>query len=218
MLIKNISKINLDYMILIPGRSFYSQTVVSLLQLQNYLNSIGSSYYFSIKYAPLISKIRNELITGDPINLIDEKDVLFQNNIKAKKIIFIDSDMVFTVEDFKKLIESDESITIAPYALPNGNSCISLPNSSGKLIDLKNLKDYKYPFEVDFGGLGFASIKSEVFEKIQYPWFSVSEGEISMKNGYGEDVYFFRKAKENGFKVICNPNIRPGHLKQIVLY
>jgi hypothetical protein len=105
MLIKNILKINLDYMILIPGRSFSSQTVVSLLQLQNYLNSIGSSYYFSIKYAPLISKIRNELITGDPINLIDEKDVLFQNNIKAKKIIFIDSDMVFTVEDFKKLIE-----------------------------------------------------------------------------------------------------------------
>jgi hypothetical protein len=210
-----------DYVIIIPGRTFSSQTVLSLIQTTNYLKDINASFFVSIRYSPVISIVRNSLITQELFEgyeqyLLSPKTVLpFGGKSKTKKIIMIDSDISWTVQDFKLLVENDNDITVAPYKLLSGFVSVGL--SDGFSLKDKDLLKYQNPFDVKVSGLGFASIKLDVFEKIKYPWFSVTDGDC-IENAVGEDVFFCRRAIEEGFTITCDPRIKVGHIKQMTLY
>lgn len=62
-------------------------------------------------------------------------------------------------------------------------------------------------FEVDAVGMGCALIDTKVFAKVPYPWFKCDSMEEP-----GEDVYFCRKARENGFRVWVHPGVRFNHI------
>jgi len=54
-------------------------------------------------------------------------------------------------------------------------------------------------------------IKSEVLRKIGYPQF-VYKSAIDHKDTISEDIYFSRKAKENGFKIFADTSILCDHI------
>jgi hypothetical protein len=216
---KNIT--NFDYIIVIPGKTFSSQTVLSLIETTNYLRDINASFFISIRYIAIVSAVRNALIAQDLSSGYEQsknipKSLLpFGGKARAKKVIMIDSDITWTTQDFKLLIENNNDITMAPYGLVDGNTSIGLLEGYPlKSIDAKN---YNEPFEIESGGLGFTAVNFEVFEKIGYPWFSTYEG-LKPEELTGEDVFFCKRATEEGFKIICDPRIKPGHVKELTIY
>lgn len=70
-------------------------------------------------------------------------------------------------------------------------------------------------FEVDWAGCDCMMVKTEVFKKIKEPWFSrdwkYSEEQKRPSPIATEDLYFYGKAKEAGFKAWCDASIQCGH-------
>src|SRR5690606_22111781 len=74
--------------------------------------------------------------------------------------------------------------------------------------------------EVDFIGTGFMLIDMRVFTKIDPPFFRftydpASVGLPATKNKFvpkGEDVFFCMYAKQAGFRVWCDTELRLGHV------
>lgn len=59
------------------------------------------------------------------------------------------------------------------------------------------------------GGLACALIKTEVFKKLEYPWFKY----VHYDNGeeLSEDLYFCCKATEVGYNIFADTRVRCGH-------
>lgn len=216
------NKQEFDYVILIPGRSFSTEFLVSMINTVNFLTINQYNYFVSIKTYPIISSLRNLLISQNLITGTEEvsnpnsSTLVFDNKIKInKKILLFDSDVCWSIEDLRLLIENDNKITVGGYQLVNGNT--SVKSIKNKFISPKEFGLLDKPFEVAGAGLGFAAIDQEVFENIKYPWFEINEGK-SFNSAIGEDIDFFKKATKLGYKIICDPRIKLGHVKQKTLY
>jgi hypothetical protein len=214
------NKQEFDYVILIPGRSFSTDFLVSMIDTINFLTLNQYRYFVSIKTYPIISSLRNLLIGQNLVNgkkeVTNSSTLVFDNKVKInKKILLFDSDMCWSVDDLRLLIENDNKITVGGYQLVNGNT--SLKSIKNKFISPKEFSLLDKPFEVAGAGLGFAAIDQEVFENIKYPWFEIDEGE-NFDSAIGEDIDFFKKATNFGYKIICDPRIKLGHVKQKTLY
>lgn len=62
-------------------------------------------------------------------------------------------------------------------------------------------------------GMGFNLFKLDMFRNVEKPWFKTVEESDPI---YGDqqvtqDIYFYRKAAEKGYKFACNTNILVGH-------
>jgi len=219
---KMSNKQEFDYVILIPGRSFSTEFLVSMINTINFLTINQYNYFVSIKTYPIISSLRNLLISQNLITGTEEvsnpssSTLVFDNKIKInKKILLFDSDVCWSIDDLRLLIENDNKITVGAYQLVNGNT--SLKSIKNKPISPKEFRLLDKPVKVAGSGLGFAAIDQEVFENIGYPWFEINEGK-SFDSAIGEDIDFFKKATDLGYKIICDPKIKLGHVKQKTLY
>lgn len=125
----------------------------------------------------------------------------------------IDSDMVWDISAIQQLLDSPYDVTVAPYVLSDFYTSSVIYNN--RHITKEEIKNIKEPYEIESAGLGFTCINYEVLEKIKYPWFSIEEKE----NGLclGEDVYFFNKIKQAGYKIYSDPRIKVGHEKSTVI-
>ena len=87
---------------------------------------------------------------------------------------------------------------------------------------IESISKRKKPFTVDYTGFGWLLIKNGVFENegMPYPWFApkmqvFESGEV--QDMCGEDVSFCLDAKEAGFEIWCDPQVRVGHEKTRVI-
>lgn len=62
-------------------------------------------------------------------------------------------------------------------------------------------------------GMGFNLFKLDMFRKVPQPWFKTLEGkdENGMEVGYTQDIYFYKKAAQEGFKFACDTSVLVGH-------
>lgn len=137
------------------------------------------------------------------------------------RLMFIDADIEFQVEDVIKLWNLDADIACGVYRMKKLDAGLTVWKDS-KLVDLDNFKE---PFEVDFAGTGFLMIKRRVFDSLieKYPEWHYRDGEPEedrwgffqdpIVDGWkaSEDYFFIEKAREAGFKCICDPSIRLTH-------
>jgi hypothetical protein len=216
-------KEQVDFVFLLPGKEFSNKFLSSWTATIVWLLEHNYSFISHIVYSPIVSETRNILLAESPTSNAtkmgqDYKSrTLFNNEIVCHKVIFIDSDMVWTVQDIKKLLFSEHDVIngIAPF---NFGDNVSV-STNHKWLTKKDIKEIKEPFEVDFSGLSFAAIKYKVLENITYPYFKTLN-ELNKDEKYettGEDVYFYDKIKKAGYKIMADPNILIGHEKLTVL-
>ena len=62
-------------------------------------------------------------------------------------------------------------------------------------------------------GMGFNLFKLDMFRNIESPWFKTLEGldENGIAQKVSQDIYFYRKAAEAGYKFACDNKILVGH-------
>ncbi|MFW6219503.1 MAG: hypothetical protein ACOCZ5_01230 [bacterium] len=136
--------------------------------------------------------------------------------------LFIDSDIVVTVNDVEKLLEYDFDIISASYIDRDNNDCYV---GGHFLKDINNIINgvnklsifHRGILEVDWVGGGCLLVKKKVFETLPFPWFRHTILN-KYKNGnkhclmVHEDVGFSLLAKQYGYKIYLDCNIKVDHL------
>jgi len=162
--------------IIIPSRGFIFTDVISAIEDEK------KYFYDEVKIFTCSLQI------PDSFNILTEK-ALAEG---ATHLWYIEEDTVPVKGSLRKLIFSSADIAFVDYGV-NGYSC-SAKDKLGKIL---------------WAGLGCTMVKSYVFEKLDKPWFRTDKSLrlndmkwTDNKMGYGgQDIYFYTKAKEAGFKI-----------------
>ena len=135
---------------------------------------------FSLITGPVMHTARNELVN------------LYLNLMEAHshRLVIIDSDIEFSLDDLDALLEHDEDVVSGIYS-----------DAVGGIVRT---------------GCGFMSIRREVLENLAPHAFTpyvLPDGRVS-----GEDVGFLHNARQAGFETVLDEQIRVGHVKHQVLH
>lgn len=171
----------------------------SLIQLVDYELRKPNPHEFIYQWiqGTYIHEARNKLVEA------------FLRIKRAEYFLFIDGDMTFPRYALEKLLADDKDIVTGLYVGRRE------PHRLIARVKVKNtFQDPEIKeglIEVDGVGMGFCLIKRKVFEAMSYPWF-----EYDMKQKISSDIQFCLKAKEKGFRVFVDTDVRFGHVGEKV--
>lgn len=209
----------------LPGRTFSSNYFNSWNESMAELSKRGISFAYCMGYDPVVYYARNRILGGQNTAGRDQKP--WQGQIDYDRMVWIDSDMVWTAENLIRLVSHDKPIVGGCYLMSDRVSHPIVEN-----LDFKHLADNgvfkfmtageiserKEPFRVSYTGFGFLSIAKGVVESMEYPWFQprwISND--SFHDFCAEDVGFCWAAQEKGHDIWIDPSIRVGHEKSVVI-
>ena len=209
--------------IITPVYFDYPQLFVASL-----LACITNAKHFNIEFG-LVSPCGCSNITQ--ARNISIQDLFIQelkNKAKFDYLMFIDSDIQFSIENILQLLKRDKDVVSGIYfakSKPHFPVCgfydlKRISNGFPKLNKEQILS--KQLLEVDWTGNGFILMKRNVIDKIEYPWFDMRvidllepakrDGNITIKKEIlSEDISFCCKIKEAGFKIFADTSILLKH-------
>jgi GT2 family glycosyltransferase len=126
-------------------------------------------------------------------------------------VLFIDSDVIPRKNTLSKMMQHDKDILSAMVpicqqgmfkwnAVKFGDSC---------MLDV-NDDPGQNPFKAESVGFGCVLVKTDVFEKIEWPyWRSLYRPGL---RSLGEDIYFSYEARKAGYDIWVDPNIKCDHV------
>ena len=209
----------------IPGNNFSGKFLECWTNLY--------SYCFNSNIQPILSRwescniyyVRNMCLGADISRGKDQKP--FNNQVDYDYIMWIDSDIVFTPQQFQKLLDHKKDIVSGIYLMGDGRHLATCKkwdeeyfkkHCHFKFLTFEDVKGKEGLIEVSYTGMGFMLIKKGVFESIEYPWFSPIVKKIgNIVDFTMEDVAFCLNAKENGFKIFVDQTVIVGHEKRAIL-
>lgn len=205
-----------------PGYDFDWRYVNSLTKTLTELDKRNITYKWVGIAIPIISTAREAILGRNVSNEIDLsiKTPLGQQ-LTYDKIFWIDSDMVWTSEDFLKLYDSELDVVSGYYINTNKDKFIT--NLLDKELDFifPSIED-KEIIEIGAAGFGFIAVKKGVFEKLERPWFMLGQiptddEERPIVIQVGEDITWCVRVRQKGFKIHADLSARIGHIKPKVL-
>jgi hypothetical protein len=213
----------------LPGREFSGRFLQSWTELIYTCISNGIQPIISQHYSPLLYYVRNMCLGGDSIQGINQKP--FQGKVEYDYIMWIDSDMVFSPDQFFKLLDHNKDIVSGIYKMQNNFHYATVENwdhhyfvknGTYEFLNEDTVKQKKDLFPVAYTGFGWMLIKNGVFESLEYPWFQPTWKEYELdgktiKEFTMEDVAFCDMIKDKGFKIWVDPKMIIGHEKMMVL-
>lgn len=177
----------------------------------------------------MVHYARMHCLEGDP--LFGDRQVPFQGKLQYDYLMWIDSDIDFTPENFYQLLRMDKPISTGMYKIQNhqnnnaeyaikmfeDNHCLT-----DSLIQQRGIQSSQIPIE--FAGMGWMLVKKGVIESMQYPWFRsdcttlvIPETNIRTTQLTSEDHYFCQQANKMGYGVWAHTGCIVGHEKTVVL-
>lgn len=219
-----------DYVFVIPAFNFSPAWVSCWTDTVMWLINNNITFKVRIGSSSLLSILRNHLISEGPElkqieidgSLHRTSTIPFDGQLECKKVVMLDSDILWTIEDLAKLLASPHDIVCGVYILGTDTLSIMENREGAKYITLDELNQHKEPFVIYGGGLGFTAIRLKALQEIEYPWFNITEywfyhegQRLAASNG--EDFYFFVRARDMGIDAYCDPSIRLKHEKTKIL-
>jgi len=135
----------------------------------------------------------------------------------TKWLFFVDSDVFIPMDCITRLMQHDADIVTGVYWMKTQPPQPVIYNEVGD-GPIWNIKPQDEPMEIGGAGLGCCLIKMDVFKKFQekgIPWFNQDFVEQrhgrTVKVDVGEDHWFFQKARDIGYKVLCDTNVLCDH-------
>lgn len=149
-------------------------------------------------------------------NQIDDiRNKIVNESKKYDYLLFVDSDMILPKDTLIKMIEADKPIISALYIqrIPKTHTLeVYMDNENNGVTNIPyELIEHRGIVEIAACGMGCCLIKTEVFHKMEYPYF-VYTSAITHDNTISEDIYFCLKARRNGFTVWADETIRCDHI------
>jgi hypothetical protein len=211
-----------NILIATPGRDMEAEYVVSLINTVSHLNKEGITFLFLNKYSSMVSSAREATVMGS--NYLDAFcNSPVSGKVTYDKIIWIDSDISWEIEDFMKIYESDKDIISGVYFNQEGTPMFSV-DSQDAVAEITRVLNSENDEKIYAAGFGFIGMKSGVFEKIERPWFDSTFHKISNDDKtkeffipLGEDYSWCDKAKKSGFSIFLDPSVILTHHKKVAI-
>jgi len=194
-----------------------------LLELENHGIELAGIHHVSGSLVPEERMMTLGYVPGYPLR---EFKAPWNGKEDYTHILFIDSDILWTYQDFEKLLNADKQIISGAYMKDErGNLACALLHEDwkrhvpGSLISLtlKDIEGKTQPIEVVSGALGFQLVQNGVFEKLPQPYFACAPVDL-YRNGdkylIGEDVWFSLQAARADIKSWCHPEVILPHVKR----
>lgn len=147
-------------------------------------------------------------------------DLFLQSS--AERLFFLDSDIVWEANDFMRLLafSQERGVVCASYTAKTDDPTFYIRYDKSKPFE----PDEFGLVEIQGAGLGFTVVRREIIEKVVENSPKIYD-EISDKtiasvfkigqvdgNRRGEDMAFFEKINDLGFKIYMDPSIELGHV------
>lgn len=205
-----------------PGKELHQDYVNSLMETTTWLSSQGISYKWLNKSGSLVSTTR-ELTALNSFSPDWEAREIGRGEFTYDKIFWIDSDISWTVENFRTILESDLDIVGGLYqTAPDGRVAVAKFDLEGRPTIVRE-QDFIFEeerlIEVYGLGFGFIAMKQGVFEACSRPWFymrSIRWPQLDFDTNIGEDYSFCVNAREAGFKTFLDLQVKVKHHKEII--
>lgn len=133
-------------------------------------------------------------------------------NVNADWVLFVSDDVIPPPNLFNLLWRHRKMMTTGVYWTKN------YPKQPYVWRDMMkgSFTDWKYGefFKIDWAGCDALLVHTDVFRKVQYPWFShewrwtEAVREVPLAT---EDLYFYTKARQAGFELWCDTEAECGH-------
>lgn len=212
-------KPHFNLLIATPGRNVEIEYVKSLVETIKYLEENDITWKYINGYSAQVAGAREATIMDNEFLDIFSNEPLL-GKATYDKILWIDSDISWTVENFKKVYESEYDIVSGVYSNDRGLPMFSVNGTTEKNLELVKLT---IPFEASHIGFGFVAVKQGVFEKLSRPWFESEFARVKNEAGeerlipFGEDYSWSIKATRAGFKIFVDPSVLLLHHKKIAV-
>lgn len=212
---------HVNLIIATPGHSVMAAYLKSLLAATQELNKRGISWAFSQEYSSHVADAREMTLNGDNDNDPGESRP-FKGAITYDKILWIDSDIMFTPEDVIRAYESDYDVVSGAYTLASGE-VVAYKELFGQGMTINEVKEMKEPIKIFGAGMGFFCVKSGIFESLSRPWFQsvpgtkVYQGKEFTFPIMGEDLSLCKRINDAGFEIYLDPEIKLIHHKTFKL-
>ena len=140
---------------------------------------------------------------------------------QADYVLMVDNDVILPSEALRFLLDEPVDVCLGFYAHRWGNVYDGRTNvcrlgeynytDMYKVDEIRSLRESGVKREkIHGGGLGCALIRTDVFERIAYPYFSWTHYQDG--NVLGEDLNFCERCKEQGIPIFFDPRVGCEHL------
>lgn len=199
------------------------------------LGSVENSFTKSLSTCILQRKsLIDSIVTceGNVLPIVRNKLIEeFLIKTESEWLLMIDSDVVFYAEDIDEVLSvarhEDVKIVSGVIYLKRCELDELIPepgvmkiNNEGNLKTIWDIPQDQH-FEIDGGSLGFTLVHRSVLinmkksrPELTLPWFYQKEEDNIW---LGEDISFFRRAAEDGYKIFATSRVFLGHVKKIEL-
>lgn len=138
--------------------------------------------------------------------------------VDCTHVLYLDDDHIFPPHLLTQLLSHDKDIISGLYVSREAPFYPQIYKGEddkrwvhNKLLD---------PFmsgviEVDCVGAGCLLVKAEVFRGMEKPWWTLGQ---TIKDGWGDDVDFCRRARDAGFRVWCDLELPVGHICNMTVW
>jgi hypothetical protein len=219
----------------LPGREYSREFLLSWSDLLVQTIKKGHEVLISQQYSSVVHFARAKCLGGDVLKGATQKP--FQGQVEYDYIMWIDSDIIFSPDDFFKMLDSPHDVTAGYYMMSDLKNLCVVKNwdadyfkqngtfefiTPEMLKGFKDLTDERY-LKVAYSGMGWMLIKNGVIEKLDYPWFKSDTETFLGADGQtivdisSEDVSFCRALDKLGVPVMLDTSIRVGHIKPVVI-
>ena len=218
----------------LPGLMYSGTFMTQFVRLLFDLNQQGINFYISQQYSSMVNHARTDCLQAD--NYAGTMLTPFRGQVPYDYIMWIDSDIIFKTEDLIELLKMNKDIAAGWYVQSNGGPLSNQSTVVEKMDDqelyqkgsnryetVEDMARRTEPFKVDYCGFGWILIKKGVYEKIPYPWFVPRVIQLQKPDGTiledvcSEDISMCQDFKKYGFEIWCNPKVRVGHQKIVIL-
>jgi len=219
----------------LPGDNFSSKFLISWTGA---LNVLWETQRYDLIISPGVSSFvsfaRMQTLGLDVLRGVSQKPF---NNLDFDVWITIDSDIIFTPNQFIDLIESTEihPVVSGMYRMSNltnyaivkdWDTSYFAKNGTFEFLTPEFVEKWKQEtglkfMPVHYAGMGFFAVKKDVLKKMTYPYFNAELQEIITDDGTilrdmcCEDVAFCKNIHKIGFPIVINTDFRVGHHKLI---
>lgn len=168
--------------------------------------------------------VRNMCLDGNTVNGA-EQSVL--KGIDYDHIMWIDSDIQYTVDDVLQLLSRDTDIVSGPYKTSNQKTYTAgldwdtkhfEENGHMRSVEVKDITGRDL-IEATWMGFGFLLMKKGVMETLPYPWFRPEWPIMApgIEEFASEDVSFAVNIRRAGYRMYLDPMVAVKHEKSIVI-
>lgn len=205
-------------LVMTPAQSFTVSYVKSLAETIKWCSTAGVDFRFLSHDGSHITQLRSSMT-----------EAILSSNEKFDFVLWIDSDISWTVSNLIDILESPHDITSGVYMISEdgGISVHKTPGSVNRHIDMlmkySDLNQHRRYFEISACGFGFLCIKNKALSAMRAEWFSPRIATNIYKNGKeeeiyisGEDIAWCYSSRDAGFQVMCDSTVLVGHEKRSV--